>query len=154
MIEKLNKVKIGDKQFPIKCNIEVLAAIQDEFDNISDYEQKIIGLRPKKNADGSVKMIQTSDGTEVVDYETSYPSVKAIAFSLPLMVLAGIEQAIEQGDTIPTTDWRKGIKDVDFEIIETALALYNEFERCFRRKKSIPRKSTTQQRKRKTVTEK
>lgn len=151
MIEKLSMVKIGDKQFPIKCNIEVLAAIQDEFENITEYEQKIIGLRPKKNKDGSIKMIQTADGTEVIDFEQSFPSVKAIAFSLPLMVSAGIEQALEQGDTIPTTDWRKGIKDVDFEIIETALALYNEFERCFRRKKSIPRRSTTQPRKKKAM---
>ena len=151
MIEKLSMVKIGDKQFPIKCNIEVLAAIQDEFENIAEYEQKIIGLRPKKNKDGSIKKIQTADGTEVIDFEQSFPSVKAIAFSLPLMVSAGIEQALEQGDTIPTTDWRKGIKDVDFEIIETALALYNEFERCFRRKKSIPRRSTTQPRKKKAM---
>jgi hypothetical protein len=153
MIEKLSMVKIGERKFPIKCNIDVLAAIQDEFDNIADYEQKIIGLRPKENADGSVKMRKAEDGTESVDLEQSYPSVKAIAFSLPLMVSAGIEQAIEQGDTIPSTDWRKGIKDVDFEIIETALALYTEFERCFRRKKSIPRKSTTQHQ-RKKVTEK
>lgn len=150
MIEKLSKVKIGDKQFPIKCNIEVLAAIQDEFDNITEYEQKIIGLKPRKNRDGSIKMIKNADGIEVIDLEQSYPSVKAIAFSLPLMVSAGIEQALEQGDTIPTTDWRKGIKDVDFEIIETALALYTEFERCFRRKKSTTQKSTTQGRKRKT----
>ena len=152
MIEKLSRVKLGAKSYPIKCKIEVLAAIQDEYENITNYEQKIIGLKPKKNADGTTKTIKTPNGSEVIDFEATFPSIRAIAFSLPLMVSAGLMQALEQGETIPTDDWRKSISDVDFEIIETALALYNEFERCFRRKKSITPKNTTRARK-KTETE-
>ena len=64
MIEKLSMVKIGERKFPIKCNIDVLAAIQDEFENITEYEQKIIGLRPKKNADGIISPNSTDSAVQ------------------------------------------------------------------------------------------
>ena len=143
MIEKLNKVELGGKKFPIKCNINVLIAIQEEFETLNDFEQKILGMKPIKNPDGSFKMITRPDGTEAIDYKMTMPSLKAVAYALPYMIHEGMDQADEQGDKYPEDDYNALIKEADFNIIDTALIMYEEFKRCLTRKKSTTPKSTT-----------
>lgn len=132
MYEKISKIKIGSYNIPIRCDINVLGSIQDEFGTLLNFEQKLIGLKMKP------------DGT----YTNTEPSIKAIAYALPLFVLEGIEQATAQGEDYSDIDWRTPLKDCDFQYIETALAMYEEFQRCFHRKKKTlkntnPRKKAT-----------
>ncbi|MBQ0114000.1 MAG: hypothetical protein KBT03_12795 [Bacteroidales bacterium] len=125
-MEKLKEIEIAGKKLPIKCNIDCLIAIQEEFEDFKSFEEKLIG----------VKRIE-----EKVTYTT--PSIKAIAFSLPMFIRCGIKEYEIQGKTVPDVDLDKAIEDVDFNIIETALFLYEEFERCFHRKKSTAQRNTT-----------
>lgn len=138
MIEKLTRIEIGNKKLPIRCDLQVLSAIQDEFESLTVFEQKIIGLKPKKDEVG--RYIYKEDGT--LDYSVGEPSLKAVAFALPLFIHEGIEKAIEQGEDIPELNWKASIDEVDFNYVEVALALYQEFQRCFRRKKKTNLRGT------------
>lgn len=143
MIEKLMMVEIGSKKLPIRCDLQVLAAIQEEFGTLQEFEQKIIGLNPRRGEDG--KYIYKESGE--LEYTVGEPNIKAIAFALPILVHEGIEQAIEQGESIPEIDWKQAIKDMDFDYIKIALAIYQEFERCFRRKKKTNMKGRSRSQK-------
>ena len=125
-MEKLKKIEIGGKQMPIRCNIDCLIAIQDEFDDFRTVEAGIIGI--SQGEDGKPK------------YST--PKLKMIKFILPIFIRNGIKEAAKQGETVPELELNEAIDNVDFNIIEIALALYEEFQRCFYRKKSTAQKNT------------
>lgn len=124
-MEKLKEVEIGGKKLPIKCNIDCLIAIQDEFEDFKTFEQGLIGIK-KVN--------------DEIKYST--PKLESIKTALPMFIKCGLDEWEEQGKKAPEIDYFKAINDVDFNIIETAIMLYEEFTRCFYRKKSIPQKST------------
>lgn len=146
MYEKLEKVKIGDNELPIRCDINILGTIQEEFGSMITFEQKLIGMNPVMDKNG--KPVTKEDGT--LEYKIGEPSIHAIAYALPLFILEGIAQAEEQGEDYSGIDWRPALKDADFNYIEIALALYREFERCFKRKKKVT--NTKSQSKKKTPT--
>lgn len=131
MFEKLSYIEIGDNKLPIKCDLRVLSAIQDEYESMIAFEQKLIGMKPKKDSNGSY--IYKSDGT--VDYSVGEPSISVVAFAIPLFIRSGIEQAEEQGEDYSEIEWKDDLKDANFNYIEVALAIHQEFQRCFHRKK-------------------
>lgn len=141
MYEKISKIKIGSYKLPIKCDINILATIQEEFGTLSNFERKLLGMVPILNEDGSIK--EKSDGT--IDFKYSEPSFRAIGFALPLFIREGIWQAEQQGENYDEIDWMSLVKDADFEFIEIALALNKEFERCFHRKKKTNLKNPKSQ---------
>lgn len=147
MYEKLAKVKIGGNELPIRCDINILGTIQEEFGSMVAFEQKIIGMYPVLDKNG--KQITKEDGT--IEYTMGEPSIHAIAYALPLFILEGIAQAELQGEDYSDIDWRPALKDADFNYIEIALALYNEFQRCFHRKKKVTN-TKSQSRTKKTPT--
>lgn len=130
MYEKISFVEIGGNKLPIRCDINILAVIQEEFETLVEFEQKVIGMKPVM-VDGKPKVKE--DGT--IDYRISEPNIHAIAYALPLFITEGIAQAQEQGEDYSDIEWREALKDADFNYLEVALALYTEFERCFKRKK-------------------
>lgn len=117
-----NTVKIGNKTYPIKCNIEVLMEIQDEYDSISLFEMDILGFKLAHNVDGSVK--RDDDGKPVL--RKTEPKLNAIYKILPIMLKAGAKSDAE----IPEISKDK----INFDYIAVATAMHNEFERCFERK--------------------
>ena len=133
MYEKLEKVKVGEYDLPIRCDINILGIIQEEFGSMMTFEQKLIGINPVKDKDG--KPVIKEDGT--MDYTMGEPNIHAIAFALPLFIIEGIAQAEEQGEDYSEVDWKPALKDADFNYIEIALSMYREFERCFKRKKKV-----------------
>lgn len=151
MYEEVTRVKIGTVDVPIRCDINVLCALQNKFETLARFEQKLIGMNPILNADGSFKY--NSDGTLV--YKMSEPSFDAIAFSFPLLAREGIEQLREQGEEFTDLEWKESFKDADFDYIQVALAINSEFQRCFhRKKKKMNSKATTKvSRKKSTSTE-
>lgn len=133
MFEELKMVEIGGNQYPIKCDLRVLAALQDKYDSLKNFELKLLGMKPIINEDGTYKY--KPDGS--LEYELGEPNISVLAFALPLFIKSGIEQANEQDDDIPDMDWKISINEFDFNYIDVALALFNEFQRCFYRKKKM-----------------
>ena len=121
-MEKLKTVEIGGENLPIRCNIDCLIAIQDEFEDFKAFEQSLIGIK-------------------VVDGVTKYvtPSISAISRVLPMFIKQGLMYENKEAKI----DYFEAIKEVDFNIIEVAVILFEEFQRCFYRKKSTALKSTT-----------
>lgn len=147
MIEKLTMVTLGGNKLPIRCDINILATLQEEYGTISKFQQLLIGIRPVINRDGSLKY----DKEGKVQFEHTEPSIKVIAFSLPYMIKEGILKAQEQQEDIDYSaiEWHEAYNDFDFDYIATALAINEEFERCFNRKKKTMQKSTSNRRSRK-----
>ena len=141
MYEKLNKVTIGGKKIPIKCDFAVLQLIQEEFGTLKNFEQKLIGMVPVLDKDGNT-VYETKNGVETIKFKTTEPSLKAIALALPIMINEGKKQMEEQGEEPTDFDYKKAIAEADFSIIDVALEIHNEYRRCFDRKKLTASKRT------------
>lgn len=130
MYDTFTKIEIGGEYHPIKCNIEVMAALQDRFGSLNAFEKAIIGLRDVYDDDGKLK--KDEDGNQL--FMTGEPSIKAVIEALPIMLKAGYDDAIEQGEASERPDLRKAIKEADFDYIKTANSIHDEFKRCYERK--------------------
>ena len=136
MFEKLNTVTIGGKKLPIKCDFNCLQILQENFETLKSFEQKLIGINPVLDKNGEPIYIIDSDGEETIKFKTTEPNLKAIALALPLFINEGRNQARIQGeDTLEDFDYKAAIKEADFSIIDVAVELHNEYRRCFDRKK-------------------
>ena len=45
MFEHTEKVVLAGKEYPIRCDINVLAEIQEQFDTISNFEMLLTGAK-------------------------------------------------------------------------------------------------------------
>lgn len=142
MYEKLNTVPIGGHKLPIKCDFNILQVLQENFETLRKFEQALIGMVPLLDKDGNPMFEYNSDGEEIIKFRTTEPSLKAIALALPMMINEGRQQAIAQGDEPEDFDYKAAIKEADFSITEVAVALHNEYRRCFDRKKLTVSKRT------------
>lgn len=131
MIEHLTYIEICGSSYPVKCDLAVLEAIQDEYKKLTDFEDKLSGLIPTGKRDPEGRKL----------YKQGEPSIKAVRFVLPLMINEGIdiENRIEGGN-------RKHVSEADlkeamirFNIFDIAHQLHLEFMKCFESKN---RKST------------
>lgn len=53
MFEHTEKVVLAGKEYPIRCDINVLAEIQDQFDTIPNFEMLLTGVKIRKDKDGN-----------------------------------------------------------------------------------------------------
>lgn len=144
MYEKLNTVTIGGHKLPIKCDFNILQILQESFGTLKQFEQALIGMVPVLDKDGNQVFEYNSDGEEIIKFRTTEPSLKAIALALPIMINEGRQQALEQGEDPDDFDYKAAIKEADFSIVEVAVALHNEYRRCFDRKKlTVSRRTAT-----------
>jgi hypothetical protein len=81
-MEKLNTLQIGKKKYPYKCDLYVLEELQNEYQNIFEYELKLKGMKPRFDSNGN--RIYRADGT--FDYERVHFDIHALNTILPLMV--------------------------------------------------------------------
>ena len=130
MFDTFTKVEIAGDEHPIKCNIEVLAALQEKFGTLNAFERSILGLKELKDETGAPQ--KDEDGN--ILFEVGEPSYQSIMTALPIMLKAGYDDAVEQGDVEERPDLRKAIRDADFDHIATATAIHDEFVRCYKRK--------------------
>ena len=135
MYEKLNTVTIGGHKLPIKCDFNILQVLQENFETLRKFEQALIGMVPILDKDGNPQFEYSAEGEEIIKFRTTEPSLKAIALALPMMINEGRQQSIAQGDEPDDFDYKAAIKEADFSITEVAVALHNEYRRCFDRKK-------------------
>ena len=136
MYEKMNTVRIGGKNLPIRCDFSVLQTLQDEFGTLRQFEQKLLGMIPIVDDNGEPIFVIGDDGTEQIKFKTTEPSLRAIAVALPIMINEGRIRAEEQGEEVEDFDYKEAIKDAEFSILDVSIALHTEYKRCFDGKKA------------------
>lgn len=122
MIEHNEIVKLADKEYHIRCDINVLIEIQEQFGNLTEFEMQIAGIRIAKNSDGSVIF----DEDNHVVYERREPSLRAIRDALPHML-----REAAQGDI---TEALEAVQNAKFDLYDIALKIHKEYSKCFERK--------------------
>lgn len=123
---ELNTITLSGHEYPIKCDMLVLEKIQDKFEDVSEFENKLMGFTPAKNKDGSTKRDANGNTMGV----TGVPDFRVLNFALVAMVNEGLDIS---GEKEKPSD-QELIRQVDLSPVELGQALHEEFIRCFRRK--------------------
>lgn len=117
--QKLERVKIGNKEFPIKLDMFVLEKIQKVFGNINTFELLVKGLSEKIDESGKKIYVYTE------------PSIEAINMVLPEMVYEGCDI---EGVDIELSE-KDIIRNVKCSYIELQQIIIKEFNKCFETEK-------------------
>ncbi len=123
MYEHSETVVLAGKKYPIRCNINVLAEIQEQFGTISNFTMLIAGVKVSKDENGNAIM---DDDNKIV-FERCDPSIRAIAAILPCM-LAEASKDSELEEAIDA------VNNARFELYGTAVQMHKELDKCFERK--------------------
>lgn len=123
---ELNHITLSGKEYPVKCDMLVLEKIQDKFEDISEFENRLMGFTPSKNADGTNKRDKNGNTLGI----TGVPDIRALNFALCEMVREGLE--IEGAKEIPSD--KEILQSVDLTPQELSEKLHEEFILCFKRK--------------------
>lgn len=126
MLEKLTYIEIGNKKYPIKCDLNVLESIQDQYGSLSFFERELSGFR-----------VVGKDENEKKIYEKVEPSMKAVKIAFNLMLNEGLEienQLYEKGNRVPLSEEETGSLAFDINIFFLANELHREYIRCFESK--------------------
>lgn len=131
-MEKLKRIMIAKKTYPMKCDLNVLEALQEEFGSVNEFERLLLGIRMKKDEEG--RQLYTKDGEPQI-YIVE-PSIKAIKAALPLMINEGLAiEAAEKGgvaERVEDLDVIAGC-DISFELLSRMI--HEEYKKCFVTKK-------------------
>lgn len=117
--QKLERVKIGNKEFPIKLDMFVLEKIQKVFGNINSFELLVKGLSEKVDESGKKTYVYTE------------PSIEAINMVLPEMIYEGCDI---EGVDIELSE-KDIIRNVKCSYIELQQIIIKEFNKCFETEK-------------------
>lgn len=143
MFEGLNYIELSGDSYPYKCDMLVLEKIQEEYQDLSAFENALSGFVPEKNEDGSYK--RNEEGYLIGTYEI--PNLKILKKALCWMVAEGLAiEREENGEDEPQITERELMRRVDISPMELGKILQEEFGRCFKRKNE----KTTQSRKKET----
>lgn len=131
-MERLKSLKAGKDKYPYKMDLLVLEQIQEEWQDISEFERDLKGLRYAKNKDGSQKY--TPEGKPMME---SVPySIHALNTALTLMVNEGLEIEAEQRHTeFKPIDPKNLLRNITQPLDELYQIAVEEFNRCFDAKK-------------------
>lgn len=124
-MEELNRIKIGDREYPVKIDINVLEVIQEKYGSINQFELDILGL-------GN---IQYDEEGNVTSAEKKEPSVKAIKAVLPAMINEGMKITADSENKEFEPVKAEDIYIREINLTKTAKAIHNELKRCFQTKK-------------------
>lgn len=126
MFEKLNHIELSGESYPIKCDLLVLEKIQDEYGDLSDFENKLTGFVPDIDEYG--EYVQNEEGLLVGKRKT--PEIKILRKMLIWMIEEGMEIEGEKNELSEKEIMRKA----DMSPGELGQILHEEFNRCFQRK--------------------
>lgn len=118
-------VELSGEKYPLKCDILVLEKIQEEYEDLSDFENKLTGFQPDLDEEGEI--VRNEEGYMVGRY--GIPDAKTVRKALTWMVQEGLE--IEGKEKI---DEKEIARKVDVSPVEIGKQLREEFSRCFERK--------------------
>lgn len=126
MFEKLNHIELSGESYPIKCDLLVLEKIQDEYGDLSDFENKMTGFVPDIDEYG--EYVRNEEGLLVGKRKT--PEIKILRKMLIWMIEEGMEIEGEKNELSEKEIMRKA----DMSPGELGQILHEEFNRCFQRK--------------------
>ena len=130
-MEKLKKIMIGGKTYPLKIDLNVLEHIQNEYGTIHQFERELIGLRFKKDQNGN----QIYNNGEPVMVRTE-PSIRAIKTVLPMAINEGLAiEADEENRSFEKVTEEFVIRECTIPYDILGEMLHEEFKRCFETKK-------------------
>ncbi len=121
----MTKIVLSGKTYPIRCNMLVLEKIQDKYQNMSEFENKLTGFRPSRNPDGTIK--KNEDGLQIGI--TGVPDIQILNDALTWMLNEGAQEGA--GEEISREE---AARLVDISPGELGEKLHEEFTRCFERK--------------------
>lgn len=130
-------IELSGVKLPIRCDMLVLEKIQEDYGDISEFENKLIGFEPIYNEDGSAKI--NEDGKSVG--KSTLPDIKTVRYGLWEFVKEGIEC---NGQETKYSE-KDMIRMVDISIRELSDLLHEEFMRCFKRKNQNPTQKETKE---------
>lgn len=130
-------IELSGVKLPIRCDMLVLEKIQEDYGDISEFENKLIGFEPIYNEDGSTKI--NEDGKSVG--KSTLPDIKTVRYGLWEFVKEGIECS---GQETKYSE-KDMIRMVDISIRELSDLLHEEFMRCFKRKNQNPTQKETKE---------
>ena len=84
----MTKIVLSGKTYPIRCNMLVLEKIQDKYQNMSEFENKLTGFRPSRNPDGTIK--KNEDGLQIGI--TGVPDIQILNDALTWMLNEGAQE--------------------------------------------------------------
>lgn len=143
MFEGLNYIELSGNSYPYKCDMLVLEKIQEEYQDLSAFENALSGFVPEKNEDGSHK--RNKEGYLIGTYEI--PNIKILNKALCWMVEEGLAiEREENGEDKPQITELELMRRVDMSPMDLGKILQEEFARCFVRKNE----ETTQSKKKET----
>ena len=125
MFETMRYVELSGEKYPLKCDILVLEKIQEEYEDLSDFENKLTGFQPDLDEEGEI--VRNEEGYMVG--RNGIPDAKTVRKALTWMVQEGLE--IEGKEKI---DEKEIARKVDVSPVEIGKQLREEFSRCFERK--------------------
>ncbi len=134
MFEHTETVMLAGKEYPIRCDINVLIEIQEQFDTVSNFEMLMVGVKTVKDEDGNV--ITDEDGK--ILFQRCDPSLKAIAAILPCMLseACGSSQKEELNEALDA------VQNAKFDLYDTAMQMNKELSKCFERKNALSVRGT------------
>lgn len=130
MFDKLNYIELSGEKYPLKCDILVLEKIQEEYGNLSKFENGIRGFIP--NLDENGEIVINDEGLMVGT--TGTPDIKMLNKALIWMIREGIEIAKDEGKEYPEFTDKALLRKVDITPRELGTVIHEEFIRCFARK--------------------
>jgi hypothetical protein len=128
MIEKLNTISLGSQVFPFKCDNLVLEQLQDEFGTLDDFEKKLNGWVPVLDENGIQKKNDKGEGL----FKVVEPSMKAINFSLLLMIREGVEIHNETAAEKIELPSDKALLRLIEQPLPVSKEIYEEYLNCFK----------------------
>lgn len=132
---KTEKIKIGDKDLPVRIDYNVIEEIEEEFETLEKFRMELLGFRFKKDEAGDY--IIDNEGRPVP--EITRPSMKAMNFILPRMINEGLKyEAWEKGTTYEPMDPEYILMACEIERNYLMDIINKELERCQKVKKPIP----------------
>lgn len=131
-MQKLKRIMIGGKTYPIKMDLNVLEIIQNEYGTINEFERDILGYKFAKDEKGRQIFNEDGDPRMIL----GEVSIRAIKTALPAMINEGLAiEADEKGKEFEAVEESFIFRNcnVSFELL--GKMIHEEFRRCFEVKK-------------------
>lgn len=123
MYEHSEIVVLAGKKYPIRCDINVLAEIQEQFGTVSNFEMLLAGVKVAKDENGDVML----DDKKKIIFERCDPSIRAVAAILPCMLA-------EASENTSLNEALDAVENARFELYGTVAQMHKELDKCFERK--------------------
>lgn len=135
---ELKKIIIKGKAYPIKIDLNVLQAIQEEYGSINEFERDLLGIKYQKDENGN--QIYDEKGDPAI-YLVE-PSVRAISMVLPLMINEGLAvEAHRTGKELEQVEDSEILAECDISFEYLSELIHEEYSTCFVTKKNSPERA-------------